>query len=263
MCSHRRSGSVSTTSRRTARKVVTESRSTVRRGSGTSSSGSVTSRSQGSQPSISKDRLHRRAVATDHDRVEPPRLRGEHAHGHVGRRLQRDPDLSLATTGEALLGPPAGRAAAVHLPAAHLRGHQPGAFEDTRGVPAEPHEQHADPTVGEDVIDDPAVRCLGTRPGSRGREWREGRQQPCPRPVLGRDLDGVVGRHPRRRAVTCFEALQPALDPLGRHDHPSWLLWRWHRAIVAAAVIWLLRSLPSSTWCRRTRCCSSWRRASR
>jgi hypothetical protein len=136
-------------------------------------------------------------------------VRQQHPHGRVGGRLQRHPQLALAAPGEALLRLPAGRRAAVDLPHGDLRRDQPRSVEHPARAAAEAHQQHPDPAVAQDVLDQPAG------------ERRERHLHLGDRPVLRRQADLRVVERARDGAVARREAVEPPLQPLGRGWSPS------------------------------------------
>src|SRR5215472_10293480 len=105
------------------------------------------------QPSVLAQRGHRPLVAAEYHGVELAAEAAEDPGGVVGGGLERLARLFLAAAREPVLRGAAGRTATVHQPTADLRRHQPrrGAGEHAGGVPAKPHEQHADRSVSAGV----------------------------------------------------------------------------------------------------------------
>ena len=114
------------------------------------------------------------------------------------------PHLALPPTGEALLGLPAGRDAAVHLAGRDLGRDQSRPVEDAARAAAEAYEQDPDPTLDQHVLDQPDV----------GRQRPEGHLHLGHHPVLRDQPDLLRGRCAQHRSVPGGEAVEPALQPL-------------------------------------------------
>ena len=102
-------------------------------------------------------------------------MREQDARRDVGGRLQRHARLTLATALEPPLALAAGAMAPVDLPPPDLRVDQPLAGEHPGGVPAEPHEQHADDPLAPHVVQQRRHVEALARPLDPRRERRERR----------------------------------------------------------------------------------------
>ena len=120
--------------------------------------------------------VERAAIAAEHDRVQARDGRHQHAHGDVGRRLQRRARLALAAAREAPRARAALAMAAVHEPAADLRV---ASAASPLKTPAAwpPRRTSRTPTVRSrrDVVEQRAGLVSGPLAADRGVERRERR----------------------------------------------------------------------------------------
>ena len=110
-------------------------------------------RAQGRKALVAHHLVERPAIAPQHDRFQAIDGGHQHAHGDVGRCLQRGARLALATAREAPRARAALAMAAVHEPATDLRVRQLRSLEHARRVAAEAHQEYADRALTADVVE--------------------------------------------------------------------------------------------------------------